>query len=87
VALRPYNPPVVDPATSHVVRQASAPAQAAQRAFFQAALGAQAVQTPRPAVQAQPTVRPTPVAQATPEAAEDASPRFRRPGSIIDIKV
>jgi hypothetical protein len=53
---------------------------AAQRAFFQAALG----QAPAPAV-----VAPSPPAQAAPMAKADPSedPRNYRPGKLLDIKV
>jgi hypothetical protein len=93
-AIRPFNPPAVTPQqpTSAPVRaRGAAEAKAAQRAFFQQALGdatpvraspvaAPAAQTHAapPARAAQGVVRPIP---------EEPPARVMRPGSFVDIKV
>jgi hypothetical protein len=94
--IRPFNPPVVTPQqpTSAPVRaRGAAEAKAAQRAFFQQALGdatpvraapvaaaVAQVSAPQATRAAQPTgvVRPVP---------EEPPARVMRPGSFIDIKV
>lgn len=66
---------------------------AAQRAFFDQAMGRAApAAATAPAVQAQPAppvapVRPTVQATANPSPPTDEPVRYRRPGSILDIKV
>jgi len=93
--IRPFNPPVVTPQqpTSSPARS-TAEARAAQRAFFQQALGdatpvraapvaapvshAQAAQPARAAAQVTGVMRPVP---------EQPPARPLRPGSFVDIKV
>jgi hypothetical protein len=94
--IRPFNPPVVtpqQPASAPLRTRGTAEARAAQRAFFQQALGdatpvraapaaAQVAQTPaaQPARSTQTVgvMRPVP---------EEPPARPMRPGSFIDIKV
>jgi hypothetical protein len=90
--IRPFNPPVVTPQqpTSAPVRaRGTAEARAAQRAFFQQALGdatpvraAPVAQTSAP--QATRTAQPANVVRRIPE---EPPARVMRPGSFIDIKV
>jgi len=89
--IRPFNPPVLPTATTTLAR-ATPDVRAAQRAFFQQAIGdTTPVGTPKP-VQA--------VAPAAPRAVEPAATRvrtqpvpdekptgYKRPGSYLDIKV
>jgi hypothetical protein len=92
--IRPFNPPVVNP--QQTPRPASTPAQtrsatearAAQRAFFQQALGDA---TP---VRAAPVAAPVAHSQPAPATRDIIRPlpdeppsRPMRPGSFIDIKV
>ena len=94
--IRPFSPPVVSPPTSSAEpmrARGSAEARAAQRAFFQQALGdatpvraapvaapVSQAQAAQPARAAQPAgvMRPVP---------EEPPARPMRPGSFIDIKV
>ena len=85
--IRPFNPPVVPQPTSAPVRT-TAEAKAAQRAFFQQALGDA---TP---VRAAPAVTAPSKPQAAQAAREVRRPipaeppaRVMRPGSFVDIKV
>jgi hypothetical protein len=87
--IRPNLTPVLRP-TTPAAPQKNAQALAAQRAFFQAALGQAApAAAPAPPVQTQAvqparatvsTAKPTPTAEPQPA-------RYARPGSIVDIKV
>jgi hypothetical protein len=84
--IRPNLTPVLRPATP-AAPQKSAQALAAQRAFFQAALGqaAPAQATAAPTQVSRPTTTAT---AAKPAPAADSQPvRYARPGSKIDIKV
>jgi hypothetical protein len=93
-AIRPFNPPVVTPQqpTSPAVRS-TAEARAAQRAFFQQALGdvtpVRAAPVTAPLAQTQ-AAQPVRAAQTTgvvrPIPAEPPA-RPMRPGSFVDIKV
>jgi hypothetical protein len=92
--IRPYSPPVVtQPTPSQAPARArpTAEAKAAQRAFFQQALGdatpvraapamapVSQTQTAQPTRAAQGVIRPTP---------EEPPARPMRPGSFIDIKI
>ena len=82
MALGPISPVPVQPQTT--------PARdvgAAQRAFFQAALGqAQGVTAAPPPQPAPSPVKAAPVAQAQADAAPESS-RTYRPGKLLDIKV
>lgn len=90
--IRPFNPPVV---TLQPIPSAGAPARArgtaeakaAQRAFFQQALGdATPVRAAPPAAptQAAQSARPAGVVRPIPE---EPPARVMRPGSFVDIKV
>jgi hypothetical protein len=72
--------PAIRPQTP-TATQATRDVSAAQRAFFQAALGK--------ALEAEPVPAPQPTPQAAAEAMSQTAeqPRFPRPGSIIDIRV
>lgn len=63
--------------------------QAAQRAFFAAAMGqAQAPAQMAPQVAPQPAVEPRPAAAArTPDPSAEPPKRILRPGSLLDIRV
>lgn len=71
-ALRPQSSPTPQP---------SRDVSAAQRAFFQAALGKVTEAEPAPAAQPAPQTAAQALSQA------DEQPRFPRPGSIVDIRV
>lgn len=68
--------------------------QAAQRAFFAAALGqahvgpaqSPAAAAPQPQVQAQAQARPAPAARM-PDSTAEPPQRILRPGSLLDIRV
>jgi hypothetical protein len=61
---------------------------AAQRAFFQAAMGqSEATGTARPVEAAQPVSRFTPQASQRAATPSETPTRILRPGSFIDIKV
>ena len=91
-AIRPPFPTPTPAAPQGVQGQAR---NAAQKAFFEAALGrtapAQApVQAPRPAQTAEVQVRATPVReipQPTRAASDEAPQKILRPGSLLDIRV
>ncbi len=76
------------PASTPPAIQPSRDLRNAQKAFFEAALGrAQAASAP-PAPVAAPAARPQAVRQAAPPAQAAVDPKgFRRPGSLLDIKV
>lgn len=83
--IRPSSGPTF-PTTSPARPAEPAGRTAAQRAFFEAALGkAQATDAPLPAVQAQPAASPV-RAERVIEVNEQPT-RFMRPGSLLDIKV
>ncbi len=93
--IRPFNPPVVRPqptpsAQGTVRARGTAEAKAAQRAFFQQALGdATPVRAAPPAapvaqVQGAQPVRAAGVVRPIPE---QPPARVMRPGSFVDIKV
>ena len=98
--IRPFNPPVVTPqqptssAQGAPVRvRGSAEAKAAQRAFFQQALGdatpVRAAPVAAPVAQTQ-AAHPTRAAQAAGVVRpipEEPPARVMRPGSFVDIKV
>ena len=91
--IRPFNPPVVTPqSTVQAPERArgTAEARAAQRAFFQQALGdATPVRTApaaAPVVQAQGT-QPARAAGVVRPIPEQPPARVMRPGSFVDIKV
>lgn len=71
-AIRPQTPAATPP---------SRDVTAAQRAFFQAALGKAMEADPAPAPQ------PTPQAAAEAMSQAEEQPRIPRPGSIVDIRV
>lgn len=91
--IRPFNPPVATPQTQKPVQtpaqqKSAAEARAAQRAFFQQALGDS---TP---VRAAPVAGPAAHSQAAQPARDIIRPlpeeppsRPMRPGSFVDIKV
>ena len=86
MALPPISGQAISPQT--LPTRSVADARAAQRAFFDAALGKvqapAAVQRPAPATAA--PVRPSPILNAAP-AAEPSLDRPRRPGSLVNIVV
>jgi len=80
--------PTSTPQTPTVSPQADAARAAAQRAFFQAALGGPAPQAT--AAPAATTTTPTVFAQPVQRLPDPAAPppnRILRPGSLLDIKV
>ena len=79
--MNPIRPNVQLPATT--ARPVRPETRAAQKAFFQAALGAAA---PASAATAEPIRAAAPAARSRPQ--PDAEPqRYLRPGSLLDIKV
>lgn len=83
--MNPVRPPIVPPGSTGQVQRPVDPARAAaQRAFFEAALGkapAAAAPAPAPVAQASAPVQRTPgPAAAKPE-------KILRPGSLLDIRV
>ena len=95
--IRPFNPPAVtpQPATSQIRARGSAEARAAQRAFFQQALGdatpvrAAPVATPAAAAQVQ-SAQPARAAQTVGvmrPIPDEPPARVMRPGSFVDVKV
>lgn len=72
--------PALRPTTTPATAQPARDVGAAQRAFFQAALG-KVMET------AEPEPRPTPPAAAETLSHAAEQPRIPRPGSIIDIRV
>jgi hypothetical protein len=94
--IRPFNPPVVTPQqpTSAPVRvRGAAEAKAAQRAFFQQALGdatpvrAAPATAPVAATQAAQPARAAQAAGVVRPIPEEPPARVMRPGSFVDIKV
>ena len=96
--IRPFNPPVITPqptpsAQAPVRARGAAEARAAQRAFFQQALGdatpVRAAPAAAPVAQAQ-AIQPTraaPAAGIVRPIPEEPPARVMRPGSFIDIKI
>jgi hypothetical protein len=91
--IRPFSPPAVTPQpTPSAARRArgSAEAKAAQRAFFQQALGdatpVRAAPVAAPVAQAQ-AAQPARAANLVRPIPEEPPARPMRPGSFIDIKV
>jgi hypothetical protein len=91
--IRPFSPPVVSPPTpaqAPVRARPTAEAKAAQRAFFQQALGdgtpVRAAPAAAPAAQS-PSARPTQTAGVVRPIPEEPPARAMRPGSFVDIKV
>ncbi len=93
--IRPFNPPVVTtqptPSAQGTVRaRGTAEAKAAQRAFFQQALGdatpVRAAPPAAPVVQAQ-GAQPVRAAGLVRPIPEEPPARVMRPGSFVDIKV
>lgn len=91
--IRPFNPPVVTPHTASAPVRTTAEARAAQRAFFQQALGdatpVRAAPVAAPVAQTQAT-QPARAAQTTGVVRpipEEPPARVMRPGSFVDIKV
>jgi hypothetical protein len=93
--IRPFNPPVVTPqptplAQGTVRTRGTAEAKAAQRAFFQQALGdatpvrAAPAAAPVAHVQGAQPARPAGVVRPIPD---EPPARVMRPGSFVDIKV
>ena len=91
--IRPFSPPLVTPQPTPSVQapsRSSAEARAAQRAFFQQALGdatpvrAAPVAAPVAPAQAAQPARATGVVRLIPE---EPPARVMRPGSFVDIKV
>ena len=92
--IRPFNPPVMNPqAGARPVQtpaqaKGTADARAAQRAFFQQALGdatpVRAAPVSTPAAHSQ-AARPTPA--ITRPIPDEKPERIMRPGSFIDIKI
>ena len=104
--IRPFNPPVItpqQPAQAPTQTRGATEARAAQRAFFQQALGDTTPVRTAPAaapVKAAPAAQPAQASQAAaaPQAAQPvrdirrpipAEPpaRIMRPGSFVDVKV
>jgi hypothetical protein len=100
--IRPFSPPVVTPQSpasptqAPVRARATAEAKAAQRAFFQQALGdatpvrAAPVAAPAAPIAQTQAARPAPAAQPTGVVRpipDERPARMMRPGSFIDIKV
>lgn len=82
--LRPQTLPVHVPGPS----PASAARAAAQKAFFQAALGGEQIAAARQPVEpVSPASRFTPQSMQRADAPAEAPTRILRPGSFIDIKV
>jgi hypothetical protein len=84
--LRPQTLPVPVPGPS----PASAARTAAQKAFFQAALGGEQIAAARqapPVEPVSPASRFTPQSMQRADAPAEAPTRILRPGSFIDIKV
>lgn len=97
--IRPFTPPTLQPQTTPQARP-SADARAAQRAFFQQALGDSTPVRAAPAVSAPVQAQAPVAAQAASRAVEpqvtrmvqrpipDEPPtRIMRPGSFVDLKV
>ena len=63
------------------------PRNAAQRAFFQAALSGTAPATAAAAAELAPTPRAAPVQRVMTETPKEAPTRILRPGSLLDIRV
>jgi hypothetical protein len=91
--IRPFNPPVVTPQPTPPTgapARGTAEAKAAQRAFFQQALGdatpvrAPPATTPVSHAHAAQPARPAGVVRPIPE---EPPARVMRPGSFVDIKV
>jgi hypothetical protein len=92
--IRPFNPPVVTqptPSPAPVRARATAEAKAAQRAFFQQALGdstpVRAAPPTTPVAQTQSAQAPRAVQGVMRPVPEEPPARVMRPGSFIDIKV
>ena len=91
--IRPFNPPVVTPQSpgqAPVRTRGTAEAKAAQRAFFQQALGDSTPVRAAPAAASTHATQPT---RATQPAGvvrpipDEPPARVMRPGSFVDIKV
>ncbi len=84
--IRPFNPPVTTPPSQTPATRPASEARAAQRAFFQQALGDQ---TPvRAAAPSDPrALEPQVTRVRTRPIPEEKPTRILRPGSFIDIKV
>jgi hypothetical protein len=80
--VRPSNLPPA--AAAPVQRPAEAARAAAQKAFFEAALGK--ASAPAPAAQAAPAAALQPV-QRTPDPAAPEPQKVLRPGSLLDIRI
>lgn len=89
--IRPFNPPVVTPRTpaqAPAAPRATADAKAAQRAFFQQALGdATPVRAAPQAAAPSHGQSPQRVAEIRRAIPDEPPARPMRPGSFIDIKV
>jgi hypothetical protein len=92
--IRPFNPPVVTrptPSQAPVRARPTAEAKAAQRAFFQQALGdatpVRAAPPSTPVVQTQAAQASRAIQGVVRPVPEEPPARVMRPGSFIDIKV
>jgi hypothetical protein len=84
--IRPFSPPVVSPDRTPA-RQPAADVRAAQRAFFQQALGdVTPVSAPKAASQSR-AVEPVVTRVKTQPIPDEKPTRYMRPGSFVDIKV
>ena len=83
--IRPFQPPVISPDRTPVRQQPAADVRAAQRAFFQQAVGDT---TPASAPKAQSRAIEPVVTRVTTQPIPDEKPtRYMRPGSFVDVKV
>ena len=88
--IRPFNPPAVTPhpATTQIRARGTAEARAAQRAFFQQALGdATPVRAAPAAAAAAAAQSAQPVREVRRPVPDEPPARVMRPGSFVDVKV
>jgi hypothetical protein len=87
--IRPFHPPVISPDRTPVRQQPAADVRAAQRAFFQQAVGDTTPASAPKAVQASQSRAIEPVVtRVTTQPIPDEKPtRYMRPGSFVDVKV
>jgi hypothetical protein len=88
--IRPFNPPVISPDRTPVRQQPGADVRAAQRAFFQQAIGdvtpASAPVAAQPLSQSR-ALEPVVTRVKTQPIPDEKPTRYMRPGSFVDIKV
>ena len=87
--IRPFQPPVISPDRAPVRQQPAADVRAAQRAFFQQAVGdTTPVSAPKAAQASQSRAIEPVVTQVRTQPIPDEKPtRYMRPGSFVDVKV